>query len=288
MNEEKKTEAAPTEAAPAEAADSQKKKAPRWKRILKWTGSILLGLVIVLLIAFIFRDPIIKTATCKVGSFLTGTKVELEHFSSTLSGQVHLKGFSVGNPEGYSPAKAIEFKEIFVSVDIPSVLSDTIKVNEIRVAGMFVNFETKFKETNLGAIQSNLERISGSGKEEAPSGSGKVADKNKANQQKVYIAKLDATDNSVAITSSTINQTFKLPLPPVHLTDIGGDSIADTLSELTSQLITSISKAAVNIGGAIGSAATQAGEAVGSALKATGKGLQEGGAKLLKPFTNKK
>ena len=287
MSEEKKSEAVSAEITPAENNDG-KKKIPRWKKILKWTGFTLLGLLVVLIIALLFRDPIIKAVTCKVGSFLTGTKVELQHFSSTLSGQVHLKGFSVGNPKGYSSAKAIEFEEIFVSIDIPSVLSDTIKVNEIRVAGMFVNFETKFNETNLGAIQSNLENISGSGKEEAPSGSGKVTDKGKENQQKVYIAKLDATDNSVAITSSTLNQTFKLPLPPVHLTDIGGDSIADTLGELTSQLIASISKAAVNVGGAIGSAASQAGEAFGSALKATGKGLQEGGSKLFKSFSNKK
>jgi len=287
MSEEKKSEAASAEITPEEN-NNKGKKVPRWKKILKWTGFTLLGLLVVLIIAFIFRDPIIRVATCKVGGFLTGTKVELQSFSSSVFGQVHLKGFSVGNPQGYSPAKAIEFKEIFVSVDIPSVFSDTIKVNEVRVVGMFVNFETKFNETNLGAIQSNLENVSNSGKEEAPSGSGKTADKDKPKQQKVYIAKLDATENSVAITSSTLSQTFKLPLPPVHLTDIGGDSIADTLSELTSELIASISKAAVNVGGAIGAAASQAGDAVGSALKATGKSLQESGAKLLKPFTGNK
>lgn len=276
MSEEKIQEAAP------EQNEAPKQKPSRRKKILKGIGYTLLGLLVLLIIVFIFRDPVIRIATCKVGSFLTGTKVELKHFSSSVTGTVHLQGFSVGNPEGYSPANAIEFKEIFVSIDIPSVLSDTIRINQIRVAGMNVNFETKFNETNLGKIQANLDRISNAGKEEAPSGSGDVADKKKK-QQKVFIAKLDAEDNSVAITSTTLNQTFKLPLLPMHLTDIGGESIVDTLSELTTLIISSVGKAAGNVGGAIGDAFKSAGDQAGQ----LGKGIAEGGKKLFKPLTDK-
>ena len=49
MSEEKKPEAVSAEVTPAEDTDGQKKKIPRRKKILKWTGFTLLGLFIVLI-----------------------------------------------------------------------------------------------------------------------------------------------------------------------------------------------------------------------------------------------
>ena len=272
MSEEKNQEVSP------EQNGVEKKKPSRRKKILKGIGYTLLGLLVLLIIVFIFRDPVIRIATCKIGSFLTGAKVELKHFSSSVTGTVHLQGFSVGNPPGYSPANAIEFKEIFVSINILSVLSDTIRINQIRVAGMNVNLETKFNETNLGKIQSNLERLNQAGAKRA-----QEANDSRGKPQKVFIGKLDAEDNSVAITSSTINQTIKLPLLPVHLTDIGGDSIIDTLSELTTLIISSVGKAGGDLGGVIGDAFKAAGGQAGE----LGKGIAEGGKKLFSPLTDK-
>ena len=274
MSEEKNQEVS------QEPNETEKKKPSRLKKIFKGIGYAFLGLLILLILAFLFRDPVIRIATCKVGSFLTGTKVELKHFSTSVTGKVHLKGFSVGNPQGYSPANAVEFEEIFVSIDIPSVLTDTIRINEIRVSGMNVNFETKFNETNLGKIQSNLEKLNKAGAKKAQEAGGESP---KKQQQKVFIAKLDAENNSVSVTSSTIKQTIKVPLVPVHLTDIGGESIVDTLSELTTLLISSVGKAAGNIGGIVGDAFKSAGNQAGQ----LGKGIAEGGKKLFEPLTDK-
>lgn len=244
--------------------------------VIKWTAGVIL---LVLLGVFICRDSIVKFATCKVGSFLTGTKVELKDFSTSLSGKVRLSGFSVGNPQGFSPANSIEFKEIFVHIDIPSLLSDTIRIHRISVTGMGVNLETDFNTTNLNAIQANVENISNSGKAEDPQ-SGETVDKKEGKQKAVYIAKLDTQASSLAFTSSTVNQTLNIPLPPVHMTDIGGKSIADTVDELFGVLINSVSSAVSNIGGAVASAVTDAGNQIGKGVSETGKGLTKGTKKL--------
>ena len=282
------TPTAPVEENAQENAAPVSRKKPKWLRVLGWTASILATLLILLLL---FRDPIIRIATCKVGSFLTGTEVKLDKFSSTLSGYVSLRGFSVGNPKGYSKNNAIEFKEIIVSVNIGSLLTDMIKVEQILVTGMKVNFESNFTESNLGKIQSNLNAIANSGKEESPDGR-EESDKN-AEAKKVLIVKLDATDNFVAFTSSTLSQTVSIPLPPAHLTDIGGKPVSETLGELVNILIASVGNAATSVGGAVGNAFSQTGAAVsdgvsktGSAVtkgaKDLGKGIGDGSSKLFK------
>ena len=275
------TPAAPVEENAQENAAPVSRKKPKWLRVLGWTANILATLLILLLL---FRDPIIRIATCKVGSFLTGTEVKLDKFSSTLSGYVSLQGFSVGNPKGYSKNNAIEFKEIIVSVNIGSLLTDMIKVEQIFVTGMKVNFESNLTESNLGKIQSNLNAITNSGKEESPDGK-EETDKN-AEAKKILIVKLDATDNFVAFTSSTLSQTVSIPLPPAHLTDIGGKPVSETLGELVNILIASVGNAATSVGGAVGNAFSQTGSAVTKGAKDLGKGIGDGSSKLFKSIKN--
>ena len=281
----------------AESAPDNKK-----KQILKIILRIAGIFFAVLILLVIFRDPLIRIATVRAGSYLTGTQVNLKRFSSTLTGRVSIHGFSVGNPEGFTRNNAVDFQEITVDLDLGSLLTDEIRINEILIRGMNVNFETNFNKSNLGAIQENLSSAeqtdtnTAAEKTQEPQKKQPEAKKS-AKEQRVFIAKLTADNNSVSVTSSTINQVFTLPLPPFNLTDIGGNSIADTLNELTSLLINAISKAAVNVGGAVGSILSQSGSAVTDAVTATGdavtkeagtfgKDIQKQSSKFFKSLKN--
>ena len=261
-----------------ECAPGNKKK--KFLKIILRIAGIIFAVLVLLVI---FRDPLIRIATVKAGSYLTGTQVNLKRFSSTLTGRVSIHGFSIGNPEGFTRNNAVEFQEITVDIDPGSLLTDEIRINEILIRGMNVNYETNFNRSNLGAIQKNL-----SSAEKTPEPQKKQPEPQKkqpeakkaAKEQRVLIAKLTADNNSVSVTSSTINQVFTLPLPPFNLTDIGGNSIADTLNELTSLLINAISKAAVDVGGMAGSILSQSGSAVTDAVTATGDAVTKEAGKF--------
>ena len=253
---------------------------------IKTAGVVLAVLVIIFSGLVIFRDPLIRLAVCKAGTYLAGTPVELKEFSTSLSGKVHLKGFSVKNPKGYTPSNALDFQEILVDIDINSLLTDTIVVRQVKVVGLRINFETQFKESNIGAIQNNLNRLSNTDPQESPRGDS-VVNKKEEKSKKLLIAQLDTTDTSVVFTSSTLNQPFTLPLPPVHLTDVGGNSISDTLSELTAYLLNSISNAALNAGGALGDWAKGAGSALTQGAGKFGKDIRDGGSRLFQSLKDK-
>ena len=254
----------------------------------KWKlPAIILGILVILLAGLvIFRDPLIRLSVCKGGTYLAGTPVELKEFSTSLSGKVQLKGFSVKNPKGYTPSNALDFQEILVDIDLNSLFTDTIVIKQVKVVGLKVNFETRFNESNIGAIQENLNRISNAETQESPKGDS-VENKKEEKSKKVLISLLDTEGTSVVFTSSTLNQPFTLPLPPVHLTDVGGNSLSDTLNELTTHLLSSVSNAALNAGGALGEWAKGAGSALTQEAGKLGKDLQKSGSKLFKSLTDK-
>ena len=280
------------------ASAAEKDPAPQKKKKKSFIGMIaalLTGLVVLLVlilaVVVIFRDSIVRTATCKAGSFLTGTEVKLQEFSTSLSGKVRIKGFTVKNPAGYSDQNAIELQDVQLDVDLPSLLTDTIKVNLISVNGMRVNFETSPEGNNLKAIQDHLNSITGSkGKEEKPetapaeSGSEKTADESAQAQKNLFIARIDAADNSVSVTSHTLNQGIKLPLPPIHLKDVGGKPVSETLSEICSQLISSITQTAGNLGESVKDIADKSGKAIADKAKSLGNSLKKSSSDFFNSF----
>lgn len=106
MSEEdmKKTEAAAAaEDAPVAAKEAPKKK-KNWLTVLKWTGIVLLA---VILLGLVFRDYIVMGLVPKIGELVTGTPVKLASFSSSFDGKVRLEGLQVGNPPGYQQPNAL-------------------------------------------------------------------------------------------------------------------------------------------------------------------------------------
>lgn len=251
--------------------------APAEKSTRKWK-KILLSVLIVVLVLFAvlltFRDMLIKHTVCQVGSYLTGTTVKLEKFSSSLSGKVEITGLSVGNPENFNQQhNAIEFAKIRVSVDVASLFSDVIKVNEITVRGMNITWEPYLTQNNIGVIQANLNSHSSSGDPKEKAEVQEESSGEKAAQKQVFIALISAQDTSVSIANAALGRVT-LPLPPVQLTDIGGGKpLAETLSDLTGLLLESAAKAGSNAGAVFSST----GEAVSGAVVSAGNQLTDAG-----------
>ncbi|MBQ6352061.1 MAG: AsmA family protein, partial [Lentisphaeria bacterium] len=165
MEEEKKNPVAPENAAENAAESKGKKKGKKslLRRILKWVLITLGTLLLIVIVALLcFRDFVIEHGVEQVGSLVVGTPINIGYIkTSLLDGTLHLKNFTVGNPTGYNNPHAFELAEIKVAVNTKSVFSDKIEVFEVLVSGVNVDYELKLGRSNLGEIQSNVEKATG-------------------------------------------------------------------------------------------------------------------------------
>ena len=281
----KEAPAAPAEEKEQTPAASETSATPKKKRrrIWKWVGIVAAVLVVLLTALLICRDPLIELGVRHVGTWLVGTPVEIESFSSTFAGTVEIKGLTVGNPEGYHAPHIFSLRRVFVSLKPQSVLTDKIIVEEVTVEGMRVDFESKITETNLGVIQENVNRKLGAlGANSAPPKEpDNSAAKEEKPQQQLVIRKLEVRDYSASISAKILKTSLVLPLVPVSLTDVGeGRPIGETVSGLFGAVASSISSAMAKSGGVLGSLLTETGGLLGDAAHNTGSLIKDAGSKL--------
>ena len=121
---------------------------PKKRSVGKLIAKILLWVVIVLVVVALLAlwqiDRIAATGTRTVGSMLTGTKVDVEKISiSPFAGDVQVKNFTVGNPEGFHNPIAIKVGKLHIDAGMKSLLSDKVVVEHLEVTGVAIDMEVK-------------------------------------------------------------------------------------------------------------------------------------------------
>ena len=229
-------------------------------RIAGWSAG---GLLAVLILAFIFRDPLIELGVRHVGSFLTGTKVTIGSFKTTLKGSVEVRDFKVGNPEGYHTPHAIEVGSVSIKIDVGTLLKEEPIVEHVMVKGVRIDVEAKGMKSNLTEIQANLERIVGQEKAEA-----QKKESSKSAGPQPLIQKIALEDMRLSMSSSTLKSSVPIPLAPIYLRNVGGkgSSLDETLLALFNVLV----KSAGTAGGAVMGSV----DAVGNAGKKVTDGIK--------------
>jgi len=214
-----------------------------WKKTL-----IVLAVLIVLLIAtgYFWLDAAAAGAIRRFGTAATGTKVELQDFSTALiRGRVSLDHLAVANPSGYAHPTALEFSSLTVKLDSGSLFGDTVIIEEIAVDGLAVDFEAKASlnpasllslnlteilgaESNLTTIQHNIDdyvaKMTGSGAKSDGQVTEPAATEETAEakpKKKVLIRLLTVRNSSIRFSNSLLNSTVEIPLPDFEKRDIG-------------------------------------------------------------------
>ncbi len=147
-----------------------------------------------------------------------------------------------------------------------SLLTDTIVINRIHVAAPRITYEIGVKGSNIGQIQKNLES-------EAPEEEAPAPEEPEKPGKKVIIEDLLIEDAKISLSAAFLGgKRASLPMPKVHLTDIGKDkggaSPAEALKVVFTELTNVIVKTVKASGKLIGSGA--------GAVKDAGSGLLEG------------
>ena len=247
------------------------------KKILWGIGvGVLVLIVITVIVVGFFLGPIVKTGMETIGPKIAQVPIKVDSVGvSALTGSAKIKGLVVGNPEGYKTLQAISVGLVDVGVNPLSVLSDKIVVRSVHVEAPKITLEgSPFGKNNLGQIMDNINAIAKSG---GPTATNAPAQAGKKSAKKIEVDDFLITGAKVHV--SIGGKEMTLPLPDIHLTDLGKGSDGLTATDLTRQLLNAITSATLK---AFSSAATDLGKGAGEGVNKITKGI--GG--LFKRTTN--
>ena len=94
-------------------------------------------LLLIVAAVIIFIDPIVSKGTGYAGTKALGVQVALPEVDiSIFKGNVNLGGLTVANPPDYKRENAFSMDKFILDVDIATVASDKIVINEVTIDGI--------------------------------------------------------------------------------------------------------------------------------------------------------
>ena len=254
---------------------------------MKKIKKILWGLVIVLvvlvivavIVAGLFLGNIVKAGMETVGPKITQVPITVNAVHlSLLTGSAKVEGLVVGNPPGYKTPQAISVGVAAVGVNPLSVLSDKIVVRSIEVRNPEITFEgNPFSGNNLTKIRDNVNAATASSQPPATNKTAQAAGKPGK--------KLEVDDFLIAGAKVHVSLTgmggkeMTLPLPDIHLTEMGKGTDGITATDLTRRVLDALTTATLK---AVANAATDIGKGVENLGKDAGKTAGESVNKITK------
>jgi hypothetical protein len=162
-------------------------------------------------------NSIVKAAIEKYGSQATKTAVRVSSVKIKLgNGEGAVLGLKVGNPPGFSFPSIITLDNIAVQIEVNSVTSTPIIIDNILISGPEVFYEMKENGTaNVDVLKKNL-TSSGPPPEEQQKKS------SKGKEIRLTVRKLVFEKGSVHVRiAKLVDKPYTVELPRLELTDIG-------------------------------------------------------------------
>jgi uncharacterized protein involved in outer membrane biogenesis len=248
------------------------------KKILLGIGiGFVVVVIVVLVVVGFFLGDVIKTGMETVGPKVTQTTLTVDSVKVyPLMGDVSLNSFVLGNPQEYiaKATNCITVGKVAISVKPLSALADKMVVKNIEVRDADIFYVgNPLGANNIKQLQDNVNSFVGTQQ-------AKPADTNapaKPSEQKP--AKKLEVDN-ILITGAKVHfNGTTLPLPDIHLSNLGtgpdGITPAELFKDVLSEIATGTGKAVVSslgsAGKAVGDEASKLGKSIGSLFKSDKK-----------------
>jgi uncharacterized protein involved in outer membrane biogenesis len=229
-------------------------------------------IIAVILVLGFSLNSIIKGGVETIGPKVTGVDVRLNKADVSLfSGKGQLQGLFIGNPSGFQTDSAFKLNEVRIALNVKSVFSDKIIIDEVYINAPDITYETSGKTDNIQSILKNIKKGSGSaGTKDKPSAAKDASGSGK----KIIIKKFLLTNGKVNMSSTLMKgEAISLDLPEIELKDIGQDKGGTTVSDAMEKIFAALNK---NILGTV----------TGS-LKDIGKQLEDTAGKVAEDTINK-
>ena len=204
-------------------------------------------------------ESIVQTVVHKYGSQVTGTEVNLDGFKlSLLKGEVEINNLTVANPENYSQPNIMSVGRVAVKVNLKSVLSDTIVVENVEIEKPEITYELlSLTQNNLSQLLDNIKKNTASGskeKEPAAEPAETTAEPEVKDGKKVVVDHLLVSGGNINLAASIAGHSASasVPLPTIEMKDIGreknknGASVVETLSAVLQKIFSTAYETVVN------------------------------------------
>ncbi|MFA6568087.1 MAG: hypothetical protein WCS96_07735 [Victivallales bacterium] len=208
----------------------------RLKKILLVSCVFIMALITLL---YLFLGYIVRSAVETVVPGITGTPVKMESFSfSIFTGRAKMKNFVIANPKGFNTEYAFRLGSIVVDINMDTLLSRKLVIDEIRIEETQIIYEVGLGTSNLGEIKSNIDKFV---KGDKPKEEKAEAPKKAGEGKKVQINNFYFNGAGVSL-SAVLLQGGKttMPIPDIHLKDIGKEEKGASIGEVADEIFTSI------------------------------------------------
>lgn len=217
------------------------------KKALIIGGIIVVVAVVAVLVLLGNINKIVKKGVETTGPIILKVPVTLDSVDiSFFSGSGELKGLTVGNPEGYKTDYAFRMDQLKVKLDVGSVTSDKIHINEIVIDSPNIIYEGSIGKSNINRILENVKAFTGDGEEGEEGGEDEKHEPTTESQGKKLQIDYFIIQNASISVSTGILQGKKLtiPLPTLKLKDIGKERDAD-ISDVIERVLKAINEAVI-------------------------------------------
>ena len=238
---------------------------------------LVVGIFIVGSVLFFGLGFIVKAAIENVAPQITKTDVSVANvIMSPLSGVAKIKGLTIGNPEGYTSDHLLQVGSISVKLDVASLMSDNIVVNELRIEDAEVIYEGDFQNSNLKALQKT---VGGEASSSAASTNSGAASASSQPAKTFAIEQIYINGTKVNYSSPLLaGKDVSFEVSNIHLENVGtkdkGATAAEVVNKIMVPLFNNIYKAATGtIKGLKGFNADSLSNKAEDAVKSLKKGL---------------
>lgn len=188
-------------------------------------------------------DGVLASAIRTYGPAITGVSVQLESVKILpTDGSAVLRGLEIGNPPGFHTARALSLGEVSMELDVASLTKDLVHVKKLLIERPQISYEYAAGGSNLDAILRLVQAYI------AENAASQEASAGKAGEKKLVIDHLYIQGARAHVSAEVLQgKTWSVPVPDLHLTDIGkkakGVSPAEATRQVLGALIQSVGKA---------------------------------------------
>ena len=178
-------------------------------------------------------DAQVVSAIRRYGPEITGVPVTLSTVRiNPLDGKAALYDLAVGILDGFKTKQVLSLGEISMILDIGSLTTDVIRIKELALLKPEITYEYASGKSNLDVLQQNIEHSIG--QERGTRKSGRHSESGK----KLIIEHLYVKNATVHVSAELLNgKAVSVPIPDLHLQDIGRRSDGVTAREITTQIL---------------------------------------------------
>ncbi len=249
------------------------------KRVVMGLAALIVILVVGVLVLYSSLGAIITQAVNTQGPEIVQASVNLKETEiDATSGKGTLRSLVIGNPEGFETESLFKMDEIQITLDIDSITSDTVVIKEISIQAPEITYELGGNGSNIDAIQRNVDTFV---KKHGGSSASNEKSADKESGIKLVIDHLYVKNGKVNISATLLGgKALTIPLPDLHLKDIGkkdkgatpGEAVQSVIKALKGAILKAV--APLNLD-QVGEAAGKVIEGTQDAVEGTAKGVTD-------------